>query len=131
MNCIGLIGLALITLSACASRQPTQSACVVAQESGFVGAGGAQTQITVARNGSPCVIDASIRSASMGQGQITAPPSHGTATVQTTAEATSILFTPARDYVGEDRFAVALGPNFRLTVLVQVVPIATGPTAPR
>jgi hypothetical protein len=125
MNNAGLIGTVLIALSAsaCASRVPTQSACVVAQESGFIGAGGGQTQITVARNGSPCEIAASIRRASMGEGEVVVPPAHGTATVRTAAEATVISFTPTPDYVGADRFKVAFGPNFELTVLVQVVPI--------
>jgi hypothetical protein len=133
MNNVGLIGSALTALcaSACVSQVPTQSACVVAQESGFIGAGGGQTQITVARNGSPCEIAVSIRRGPMGQGEIATPPAHGTATVRTAAEATVISFTPAPDYVGEDRFKVTFGPNFAVTVLVQVVPIAAGSAARR
>jgi hypothetical protein len=92
---------------------------VVAHESGFVGAGGGQERITVAENGSPCVIAAAIKQSSMGQGEITTPPSHGTATPPTTAEATFISYIPAREYLGEDRFAVAFGPNFNVTVCIR------------
>ncbi len=120
-----LIASALVVLSACSNPQPTRDACVVAHVSGFVGAGGGQEHITVAQNGNPCVIDASIRRGAMGQGEITAPPAHGTATVQVTAEATQVSYTPERSYVGADQFEVAFGPNFTMTVLVQVVPIAT------
>ena len=121
-----LIGMALIALSACSSRQPTQDACVVAPVSGFVGAGRAEEHITVAQNGSPCMIFASIaRGYAMGDGKITTSPAHGTATVQLTSEATQITYTPERSYVGSDRFEVAFGPNFAVSVLVNVVPIAT------
>jgi hypothetical protein len=131
MNRIGLSSLALIALSACASRVPTQSDCVVATNSGFIGAGSAQTQITVARNGAPCEIASSIRSGPMGEGEIAVPPAHGTAAVRKTAEATVTSYTPASDYVGDDRFKVAFGPDFEMTVLVQVVPITTGPATSR
>jgi hypothetical protein len=119
-----LIGMALIVLSACSAPPPTRDACVVAHVSGFLGAGTAEEHITVAQNGSPCVIDASIRGGSMGQGEIAMPPTHGTAAVLVTAEATQVSYTPAPSYVGADRFDVAFGPNFTMTVLVQVVPIA-------
>ena len=119
------VGMALIVLSACSSPQPTRDACVVAHVSGFVGAGGGQEHITVAQNGNPCVIDASIRRGAMGQGDVATPPAHGTAAVQVTAEATQVSYTPERSYVGADQFEVAFGPNFTMTVLVQVVPIAT------
>ena len=99
MNRIGPSGLALIALSACGSRAPTQSACVVAAESRFILAGGEQTHITVARNGAPCEIAISNRGGSMGEGEIVEPPAHGTATVRETAEATVTSFTPARDYI--------------------------------
>ena len=85
---------------------------VVAHESGFVGAGGGQERITVAENGSPCVIAAAIKRSSMGQGEIVTPPTHGTATVRNTAEASLISYTPARKYVGEDGSAVAFAQNF-------------------
>jgi hypothetical protein len=131
LSTIRLIGLPLIALSACANPAPSQRACVVADASGFVGAGGGQAHMTVARNGDPCVVAASIRRGPMGQGEIAVAPAHGTATVRTTEAATLISFTPSRDYTGEDKFEVAFGPDFRMTVLVQVVPIATGPAAPR
>ena len=119
-----LIGLLLIALSACSSRQPTRDACVVAQVSGYVAAGKAQVQITVTQDGAPCVIDASILNGPMGQGEIVMPPAHGTATSRRTAEATQVFYTPEHSYVGADRFEVAFGSDFTMTVLVQVVPIA-------
>ena len=83
MNRRNLTGMALIALSACSSPQPTQDACVVATVSGFVGAGRAEEHITVAQNGSPCMIFASIAEHAMGEGTIATPPgswhSHGTA----------------------------------------------------
>jgi hypothetical protein len=127
MQRIGLIGAALGTLCACTGQVPTRTACVVAPVSGFVGAGGGQTRITVAQNGDPCVIAASIRGGAMGQGTIETPPAHGDATVQVTADATRISYTPARDYVGDDAFKVALGPNFIISVSVSVVPVAAAP----
>jgi hypothetical protein len=60
----------------------------------------------------------------MGQGEIVMPPAHGTATSRRTAEATQVFYTPEHSYVGADRFEVAFGPDFTMTVLVQVVPIA-------
>jgi hypothetical protein len=125
MKRLNPIGIALIALSACSgSQQPTQSACVVAPVSGFIGAGSAQAHITVAQNGSPCMISASSRGVAMGQGEITTPPAHGSATVQLAAGATQIFYTPEPSFFGADRFEVALGPNFAMTVNVQVVPIA-------
>jgi hypothetical protein len=124
MNCRNLIGMALLALSACSSQQqPTKDTCMVAPVSGFVGAGSGQARITVAQDGSPCVISASIRSGPMGPGEVTTPPAHGTATVQLAATVTQVSYTPDRSYVGADRFEVAFGPNFTMTVLVQVVPI--------
>ena len=119
------VGMALIALSACgAQQQPTQTACVEAPVSGFIGAGKAEAHITVAQNGSPCMISASIDDRSMGAGTIATPPAHGTATVRRAAEATQITYTPQGSYVGADSFEVALGPNFTISVQVQVVPIA-------
>jgi hypothetical protein len=118
-----LIAVALAALSACANRTPTRTACVVAQESGFIGADGGEEHITVAQNGSPCVMAISVRGGSMGQGRITLPPVHGTASVRVAAEATLISYTPAPDYVGADNFKVSFGPNFEVMVQVQVVPI--------
>jgi hypothetical protein len=120
-----IIGMALIALSACSSsQQPTQDACVVAPVSGFVGAGKAEEHITVAQNGSPCMISASIDDRTMGAGTIATPPAHGIATVRRAAEATQITYTPQGSYLGADSFEVALGPNFSISVQVQVVPIA-------
>ena len=48
-----------------------------------------------------------------------------------TVEATLISFTPTPGYVGEDRFEVAFGPNFKVTVHVEVVAAGTGPTTTR
>jgi hypothetical protein len=61
----------------------------------------------------------------MGEGEVVAQPAHGIAAVRTTEEATEIVYTSARDYVGADSFDVAFGPNFTMTVLVQVVPPAS------
>ena len=122
--------VASVALSACAPPQVlTQDACLVADVSGFIGAGGTQGRMTVARNGAPCVIRLSIRDNSMGDGTVTTPPAHGTATVRVTAEATLISYTPAREYVGPDRFDVAFGPNFNVAVAVDVV--ASTSAAPR
>jgi hypothetical protein len=120
-----------VALSACAPRVLTPNACLVADASGFIGAGTAQERITVAQNGAPCVIFLSIRGGSMGDGTVTTPPAHGAATVRVTAEATLISYTPARDFVGPDRFDVAFGPNFNMAVAVEVVaPEAAAPGRP-
>ncbi len=121
-----LIATAVASLLACSGQNLTRTACVVAHESGFVGAGGGTERITVAQNGSPCVIATSIRGGSMGPGTITVQPAHGTASVRVDAEATLITYTPAPDYVGADRFAVNFGPNFDLQVLAQIVPLTAG-----
>lgn len=98
---------------------------MVAHTTGFVGAGSGEARITVAQNGSPCVISAVIRSGPMGQGEVVSPPAHGTAAVRLAETATQVAYTPERSYVGPDRFQVAFGPNFTMTVLVDVVPVAT------
>jgi hypothetical protein len=132
MKLIGVISAALIGLCACSSQQPTQNACVVAHGSGFVGAGTGQEHIIVAQNGSPCVITVTIGRGPRGQGEVVTLPTHGTATVRfTTTDETLISYTPTHGYAGADRFEVAFGPNFIATVLVQVVPAATGSGAPR
>jgi hypothetical protein len=122
---IALIGVGLIALSGCTSQQPTQSACVVAHESGFVGTEKGQERITVAQNGRPCTIAVMIRQGSMGEGAVVVQPAHGAATVRIAGDATEITYTPARDYVGADSFDVAFGANFTMTVLVQIVPAAS------
>ena len=67
----------------------------------------------------------------MGDGTVTTPPAHGTTTVRVTAEATLVSYTPAREYIGPDRFDVAFGPNFNMAVAVDVVaPVAAAPARP-
>jgi hypothetical protein len=122
MRSVTLIAVALATLAACASKVPTRDACVVDHVTGFVGAGQGDARIVVAQNGSPCVIAATIRNGSMGEGQVETPPAHGTASVRDTTQATFVSYTPARDYVGDDAFTVAFGPNFTMSVSVSVVP---------
>jgi hypothetical protein len=114
---------ALGVLSGCTAPKPTQTTCVVAHESSFLGAGSAQERITVARNGGRCVIAESIGRATMGEAGVSVPPAHGTAAIKVLEEATLISYTPTADYVGADRFEVAFGPNFHVNVLVQVVDI--------
>jgi hypothetical protein len=132
-----LIGVAacLITLSACAQQKLTQSQCVIGHGSGFVGTTGNEERITVAENGSPCSIDLTGERRGWGQfglgGQIETPPAHGMASVHSTAYATQIIYTPAPNFVGNDSFVVAFGPEFNATVLVQVVPVANNATGPR
>ena len=130
MRIRAVISAALISLSACANQQPTENACVVAHSSGFVGAERGQEQLTVAQNGAPCVFAATIRRETMGQGEVVTAPAHGTAAVRATTEATLISYTPARGYVGADRFDVGIGPNIVVTVLVQVVPAVAGSVKP-
>ena len=113
--------VASVTLSACAPHVLTQKACLVGDVSGFIGAGSAQGHITVAQNGAPCELFLSNRGGSMGDGTVATPPANGIATVRVTAEATVISYTPAREYIGPDRFDVAFGPNFNMTVAVDVV----------
>jgi hypothetical protein len=130
MKRFGVFSMVAISLFACASQQPTQNACVVAHGSGFVGAEVGQEHITVAQSSNPCVIAATIGRGAMGQGAIATPPTHGTATVRTITEATLISYTPAHGYVGADGFEVAFGPNFSVTVSVQIVPVATDSVKP-
>jgi len=131
MNVFGAL-VFLIALSACAEQKLTQSECVVAHESGFMGTPGVQERITVAQNGGPCIIGMTIGRVPMGvEGQIKLPPAHGTASIRATADATFISYTPARDFAGDDRFEVMFGPNFSATVLVRVVPLTSKSTAAR
>jgi Bacterial Ig domain len=131
---IGVVAL-LIAASACTRQDLTQSQCLVGHGSGFVGTTGNQEHITVAENGSPCAIDLAGERRGSGQfglaGQIATPPAHGTASVDSTAYATQIVYTPAPDFVGNDSFVVAFGPHFTATVLVQVVPVADHAASPR
>ena len=57
------------------------------------------------------------------ENQIGTPRVHGTASIRDLATATLISYTPARDYVGDDRFEVVFSRDFSTTVLVQVVPL--------
>jgi Bacterial Ig domain len=115
MNLIGVVAL-LISLSACAQQKLTQSQCVVGHGSGFVGTTGNQELITVAENGSPCAIDVTGERRGWGQfglgGQIETPPAHGAASVHSTAYVAQIVYTPAPNFVGNDSFVVAFGPDF-------------------
>lgn len=119
-----MIGATVIALSACASQQLTQDKCVIQHTSGFVGTTGNQQRITVAQNGNACVIGITIGRGQMGVGgALTTPPAHGTASVQPTSSVTLISYTPAPDYVGDDRFEVTFSPQTNLTVLAEVVPL--------
>jgi hypothetical protein len=64
-------------------------------------------------------------------GEIETFPAHGTASVHSTADLTQISYTPAPNFIGNDSFVAAFGPDFNVTVLVQVVPVATNTTGPR
>lgn len=55
-------------------------------------------------------------------GKIETPPVHGTASIRDTPYATEIFYTPAPNFVGDDQFVVAFGPDYT-TVFVQVVPV--------
>ena len=134
MKWIGAVALS-ITLSACVQQKLTQSQCVVAHGSGFIGTAGNQEHITVAENGSPCAIDMTGERRGWGQfglgGEIETLPTHGTASVHSTADLTQISYTPAPNFIGSDSFVAAFGPDFNVTVLVQVVPVGTNTTGPR
>jgi hypothetical protein len=125
----------ILLLSACAQQELTQNQCVVGHGSGFVGTTGNQEHITVAENGSPCGLELAGQYRGWGQfglgGRIERPPVHGTASIRDTAYATQISYTPAANFVGDDSFAVSLGPDCNVTVLVKVVPVASTPAAPR
>jgi hypothetical protein len=122
------VGTALLVLLACtAQQQPTPSTCVVAHDSGFVGAGGGQEHITVSQNGQPCVMAMDVGRGAIAGGAIAMPATHGVASVRLSNDTSVISYIPAHDYVGSDRFVVDFGPNFRETVDVQVVPSAAKP----
>src|SRR6201989_1520216 len=123
----------LFIFSACAQQRLSQNQCVVGRGSGFVGSTGNEENITVAQNGSPCGIEVAGENSRSGQfglgGQIAKPPAHGTASVRDTAYATQILYTPMPNFVGDDSFMVAFGPNSNVTILVKVVPVSDNATA--
>jgi hypothetical protein len=120
---IALIGVVLIALSGCAQQQKlTQHTCIIGHASGFAGTNGNREQITVAENGDPCVMDMSMGRNEGGlRGAIVTPPTHGTASVQTTPYGAQLVYAPARHYTGDDMFEAAFGPDFNVTVLVRVV----------
>jgi hypothetical protein len=117
----------LFVLSACAAQQPTPTSCVVARESGFVGGGAPPERITVLQNAQPCEMETMIGRGSVDAGSIVTPPMHGVATVRLSNGTSLIGYTPARDYIGSDRFVLSFGPSFSETVNVQVVPSAAKP----
>ena len=127
MKLLGMVAL-LITLSACAPQQLTQTQCVVEHIAGFETTGN-QEHLTVAENSSPCVMHLTTTQSGL-RGQLTTQPAHGTVYLQDTTlrpdgagYVTPIVYTPEHDFVGSDQFEVTFGPDFNLTVLVQVVPL--------
>jgi hypothetical protein len=114
-----------MALAGCTPQKLTATTCIVGHSSGFAGTTGNQEHITVAQNGSPCVIDmtAGRQGPSFG-GEIAKQPLHGTAAIRTTAYATLISYVPNRDYVGQDSFELAFGPDFNVTVLVTVAALS-------
>jgi len=118
---------ALLILTACADKPPTPTTCVVPHESGFIGAGSRQEQMTMMQNGKPCEMFIMNSKGAIGGGRIAASATHGAASLRFVYEATILSYTPAHDYVGSDRFAVAFGSDFIETVEVEVVPSPTKP----
>lgn len=111
----------------CYQQQLTQSSCVVQMSSTFVGSGSSNGQITVARNGAPCGMAFVLNSRS-GGGFVSSPqlitqPAHGEASARMSEGTALLSYTPNRDYVGPDRFQVALSSDYTLTVDVDVVPL--------
>jgi hypothetical protein len=122
------VAMALTVLCcACTQQKLTLDSCVVRKSSGFVGTGRSQGQITVAENGDPCgmafVIDGSLGGGFVSDPELVAQPAHGVASAHMSNGAAIMIYTPNRDYVGSDRFAVAFGPNYTTTVDVEVVPL--------
>ena len=127
MKPLGMVAL-LITLSACAPQKLTQTQCVLEHISGFETTGNRE-HLTVAKNGSPCVMHLTTSQADL-RGQLATQPAHGTAHLQDTTlrpdgagYVTPIVYTPEHDFVGSTQFEVTFGADFNLTVLVQVVPL--------
>jgi hypothetical protein len=121
-------GLALMAMGGCAAQPKlSPTTCVVAHGSGFANTSGNVERATVARNGSRCVMYLSMGREGGGlKGEIVTQPMHGTATVESTPYGARMTYTPARDYVGSDLFKTAFGPDFDVTVQVDVVPLAGG-----
>ena len=116
-------------LAACSAQQPTPTptTCIVPHQSGFIGAGSGQVQMTMVQNGKPCEVFIMNSKGAVGVGKIVTPATHGTASLRFTYEATSLSYAPAHDYVGSDRFVVAFGSDFTETVDIQVVPSKSKP----
>ena len=126
---VGVVALFPIVLSACAQQELTQDHCVVTRGSSFTGTTGVQEHIKVAVNDKwYCMRDgvrgqcASFRRSIWSGRKIETPPVHGTASIRDTPYATEIFYTPAPNFVGDDQFVVAFGPDYT-TVFVQVVPV--------
>jgi hypothetical protein len=127
MNSSGLMWLLPFALSACATPKLTETACIVAHESGFAGTTGNREHITVAQNGAPCVLSMSAPRGGPGfGGEIGTQPRHGKAEIRVTAYDTLISYVPDRDYAGPDSFELVFGPDFNATVVVDVVPLPPG-----
>jgi len=123
----GLTCLALVVLAACTPPKLSSTACIVGHDSGFAGTTGNREHITVAQNGSPCIMDMTSGRQGPGfGGEIVKQPLHGTAAIRATAYATMISYVPNRDYVGPDSFELAFGPDFNVTVLVTVAALTGG-----
>jgi hypothetical protein len=127
MKSSGLICLPLIVLAGCTQQKLTETACIVAHESGFAGTTGNREHITVPQNGKPCVIDMTAGRQGPGfGGEIAKQPQHGTAAIRATAYATLISYVPDRDYVGPDSFELSFGPDFNATIVVTVAALPSG-----
>lgn len=111
----------------CSHQELTQNSCVVHPASSFAGAGRSSGDITVARNGSTCdmafVLNNRTGSGFVSDPQLITGPAHGSASVRMSNGAAVMTYTPARDYVGPDRFVVSFGPSYTLSVSVAVVPL--------
>jgi hypothetical protein len=116
---------ALFILTECAKQPPTPDTCVAHHESGFIVAGSGQGRMTMMQNGKPCEMYIMNSKGAVGSGKIVAPATHGIASLRFVYEATVISYTPAHDFVGSDRFSVAVGSDFMETIEVEVVPSAT------
>jgi hypothetical protein len=111
--------------SGCAQQRLTQDSCVVHRSSDCTSAGSIGGQITVARNGSPCEM-ALVMDSPSGGGFVSDPklivlPTHGSASAHMSNGTAIMVYTPNRDYVGSDRFAVLFGPSYTLSVEVSVL----------
>ena len=124
-----MVALLVVLCFGCTQQKLTQDTCIVHQASGFVGAGRAQGRITVAQNGAPCgmsfVMNRAFGGGFISEPQVFPRPAHGTASVSMSNGVANMVYTPNRDYVGPDSFAVAFGPNYTMTVDVTVVPLGS------